>query len=133
MIKLKWDDSFQIGSSEIDQHHKHLFELFEKLHDGYSNGSPNLGPIIDELVDYASYHFKSEEIWMFEKFYPEMVNHKKEHNSFLLRINKKQKAFHSGQEHISMGTLLFLREWIVSHILKTDAKFGKFLKEMEHV
>ena len=133
MKKLRWDDKFKIGSSEIDQHHKHLFELFEKVHDGFSNGAPDLGPIFDELIDYASYHFRSEEMWMVDKFYPGAANHKKEHNSFLLRIKKARKAFHGGQEHISMETLLFLREWIESHILETDAEFGKFLIERGHV
>ena len=133
MIKLKWDDSFKIGSSEIDQHHKLLFELFEKVHDEFSNGTPNLGPVMDELINYANYHFRSEEIWMMDKFYPGIVDHKREHNSFLLRINIQQEAFHSGQEHISMETLLFLREWITNHILKTDVEFGKFLKGLEHI
>jgi len=133
MKKLEWDESFKIGSSEIDQHHKHLFELFEKTHEGFINGTPNLGPIFDELIDYARYHFKSEEIWMMDKYYPDATNHRSEHNSFLLRVQKKQMAFHSGQEHISMGTLLFLREWITNHILNTDVDFGKFLKDLERV
>jgi len=30
-----------------------------------------------------------------------------------------------------MGTLLFLREWIINHILITDVEFGKFLKDLE--
>jgi hemerythrin len=131
--KLKWDDSYKIGSSEIDRHHKHLFELFEKVHDGFTSGVPNLAPVLDALVDYAGYHFRCEEIWMLEKLYPGIVKHRKEHSSFLLKINKKQKSFHSGQQHISMETLLFLREWITNHILITDAELGKFLKERERL
>ena len=133
MKKLEWDESFKIGSREIDQHHKHLFGLFEKAHVGFTNGTPNLGPIFDELRDYARYHFKSEELWMMDKYYPETASHKREHDSFLRKVQKKQQAFHSGQEHISMGTLLFLREWITNHILNMDVDFGKFLKVRERV
>ena len=129
MEKLEWDDGFKIGFNEIDQHHKRLFGLFEKAHDGFMNGTPDIGYILDELVAYTRYHFTSEEVWMMDKFYPEVEKHKREHNSFLLRVKRKQESFKSGQEHISMGTLLFLREWIVDHILNTDAEFGKFIKE----
>jgi len=130
---LKWDDRFKIGLSEIDQQHRRFFELFQKVHDEFTKGFPNLGPIFDELIDYASFHFKSEEIWMMDKLYPEVEKHKREHHSFLLRVKKKQESFRSGQEHISMSTLLFLREWITGHILNTDAKFGRYVVEYVQV
>jgi len=63
---------------------------------------------------------------MMDRFYPGIMNHKKEHSSFLLRVKKMQKDFHSGQ-HISMATLLFLSEWITHRILSMDVDFGKFL------
>jgi hemerythrin len=128
MENLKWDDSLKIGFSEIDQHHEHLFGLFKKAHDGFANATPNLGPILDELIDYTGYHFKSEEIWMLDKFYPGVEQHKREHSSFLHRLKKMHKSFDSGQEHMSMEILLYLRETI-DHILNIDAAFGKFIKE----
>jgi hemerythrin len=130
MEKLEWHDSYKIGLREIDEHHRHLFQLFEKTHDGFTNANPDLGTIFDELIDYATYHFRSEEMWMLAKFYPGIVQHKKEHQMFLLRVKKKQNTYHSGQ-HISMATLLFLREWITHHILGMDMDFGKFFQEWE--
>ena len=129
MQKFEWDDSFKIGFREIDLHHRRLFELFQKTHDGFINGVPNLGPIFDELFDYTRYHFKSEEVWMIDKFYPEVEKHKREHDSFLCRVNKSRESFKSGQEYLSMETLTFLREWIVGHILSTDAEFGRFIRD----
>jgi len=128
MKKLEWDESFSIGFSEIDRHHKHLFGLFEKVHDGFINGTPNLGPIFDELMAYTRYHFTSEEVWMIDKFYPEVEKHKRQHDSFLLGVKKKQESFNSGAEYLSIETLIFLRGWIVEHILKTDTEFGRFMK-----
>jgi hemerythrin len=129
MEKLEWNDNLKIGFSEIDQHHKHLFGLFKQAHDDFKNGAPNLEPIFNELIDYTRYHFKSEEVWMIDKFYPEVHKHISEHDSFLISIKEKQESFKSGQEYMSIETLLFLRAWIVDHILNTDTEFGKFIKE----
>jgi hemerythrin len=128
MEKFEWNDDLTIGFNGIDQHHMHLFGLFKKAHDEFANGAPNLEPIFDELIDYTKYHFKSEEIWMMEKFYPEVKKNQKEHSSFLFRLKSMQNSFKSGQVHMSMEILLFLEEAFV-HIRTTDAEFGNFIKE----
>jgi hemerythrin len=127
MSAIKWDSSFLLGSREIDEHHKHLVGLLSKTHDEFVAGTPNLGPTLDELVDYAKYHFRSEELWMLDGLYPGIKEHKKEHAIFLNEVLKIQREFRSGSPHLSLEMLLFLETWITDHILKTDAQFGRFL------
>jgi hemerythrin len=128
MHKIEWDDRFLLGFHDIDQHHQRLVGLLSRTHDDFTTGKSDLGPTLDELHNYAKYHFRSEELWMLDGRYPGIQQHRKEHASFLLRISKLREAFRSGNECLSLEMLLFLEKWIGDHILKTDAQFGKFLR-----
>jgi hemerythrin len=127
MRVIEWDDSFLLGFYDVDAHHRHLFALLAKTHEEFATGNPNLGPVLDELVDYARYHFKSEELWMMDGHYPGIVGHKREHACFLQIVFRMRKEFLSGNEYLSLETLQFLESWISGHILKTDAEFGRFI------
>ena len=127
MRKIEWDNSFLLGFHDIDAHHQHLVGLLSTTHDEFIAGTPNLGRVLDELVDYAKYHFKSEELWMLDDHYPGIMAHKKEHTFFLQKVARIQKDFYSKSEYISLEMLQFLEMWITNHILKRDAEFGKYL------
>lgn len=117
-----------LGFLDIDRHHERLVGLLSRTHDEFITGVPNLGPTLDELLDYTKYHFKSEELWMLDGRYPAIIGHKKEHIFFLAKVTQLREAYHSGKEFLSLEMLQFLEAWITSHILKTDAEFGKFLR-----
>jgi hemerythrin len=127
---VEWNISFLLGIQEIDQHHKHLVELLNKTYDEYKEGAPaeNLRSVIDELLDYSTYHFECEERWMTETLYPNFIDHKAEHVIFTKRISELQKNFQFNT-NISLEVLSFLSNWITHHILKTDAKYGHFVAD----
>ena len=127
MKKIEWDSSFSLGFHDIDAQLQHLVGLLSTTHDEFIAGTPNLGRVIDELVDYAKYHFKSEEPWMLDDRYLGIMEHKKEHTFSLQKVSKLQKDFYSKSEYISLEMLQFLETWITNHILKRDAEFGKCL------
>jgi len=128
MNKIEWDSSFLLGFKEIDQHHQNLVGLLSRTHDEFVAGVSNLGPTLDELLDYTKYHFKSEELWMLDDFYPGITGHKREHTFFLCKVTQLRETYQSGTECLSLEMLQFLEAWITNHILKTDAEFGKFLR-----
>jgi hemerythrin len=127
MNKIEWNHSFLLGFHEVDAHHRHLVELLTRTHDEFIASTQNLGPILDELVDYTQYHFKSEELWMLDGLYPEIAGHKKEHATFLHKALQLQKYHHSKSRYISLELIEFLEVWIANHILITDAKFARYL------
>lgn len=65
---VTWDESYSVKVSQCDVDHKKLFELINALHDAMSAGDRKsvVAQVIDELTDYATYHFATEEA-MFEK------------------------------------------------------------------
>lgn len=125
---IQWDEGFATGIHQFDKHHQHLIDLLNDSYDNFICGAPedSFGTILDELVDYAIYHFAAEETWMHDVSYPKLLDHKHEHDSFFQSVLKMQDDFHSGQSNISLDILNFLRTWLHNHILELDVEYGSY-------
>ncbi len=61
-----WNNNFNTGLPKVDEQHQKLIQLLNSLasHIAFQSDIQKLSVIFDELVDYADYHFKTEEaIW----------------------------------------------------------------------
>jgi hemerythrin len=127
---IPWDSSFESGIHEFDEHHKHLVNLLNITYDGFTGEADHtdLAAVLDELVDYATYHFIAEEHWMEVHNYPRLPQHREEHFNFTCRILELQKEYHASMSNLSLDVLLFLQDWLITHILKSDADYGLFAK-----
>ncbi len=125
---MEWDLSYELGIHEFDEHHKHLIYLINLTHDAIKSGveRDELGSVIDELVDYSTYHFAAEEQWMMVHRYPGMSDHVGEHARFTNWIVKIQEDFYTRKIWAAQEVLTFLITWLTDHILITDAKYGRF-------
>jgi hemerythrin len=125
---VEWKESFRIGVHEFDLHHQHLLDLLNKTYDEYMSRSAehDIGVVLDELADYACFHFACEESWMENTYYPDIEKHKAEHHSFTRRVADIQHDFHNYGMNISLEIITFLNDWLINHILKTDAKYSLF-------
>lgn len=129
MPLIEWDDNFSVHDTDIDQHHQHLVQLLNRAYDDFVNGAPaeSLGGVIHDLLNYATYHFYTEERHMAENAYPELEEHREEHSRFVLKIAKLQKDFQDGDRHLSFETISFLKNWITHHIREIDVRYGEYL------
>ena len=134
MSFIQWDRSFELGIHEFDEHHKRLANLLNMTYDGFTLGADHaeLAAVLDELVDYATYHFIAEEHWMEVHNYPKLPQHREEHAKFSCRILDLQKDYHTSISNLSLDVLLFLQDWLITHILKSDADYGLFAKGLSH-
>ena len=126
---VEWNDSYLVGIEDIDQHHRHLVQLLNDTYDAFTDGShqEKLGGVLDELIDYATYHFACEERWMQDSSYPGLSVHREEHERFIGRIVEIQKDFHARRANLTLEVLSFLKNWLTSHILQNDAGYGRFV------
>ncbi|BCS52364.1 hemerythrin [Geobacter sp. SVR] len=129
----EWNDSFRLGVDQFDEHHRHLFSLFNKTYDIFVLERPrhHLAPVLDELLDYATYHFAAEEAWMQQHNYPQRREHAEEHERFCERISELNRGFSKGKTPVTLEVLKFLQGWLVEHILKRDREYGLFLAARE--
>ncbi|MGD9718617.1 MAG: bacteriohemerythrin, partial [Sulfurimonadaceae bacterium] len=79
--KIAWDNNYKIGIDAIDQQHKKLFVLVNKLYDLEDEGDfkQELKQILYDFSDYMKTHFKDEEAYMESIGYPALSEHKKYH------------------------------------------------------
>lgn len=129
MPYYRWDDGLLIGVPLCDEHHQHLFALFNKTHDEFAaqSSSQDIAALFRELIDYAAYHFTIEERLMTQSDFPGREEHIKEHRNFSRRVEEMHQAHCHGQEHLNREVLTFLANWITTHIRKLDARFGRFM------
>jgi hemerythrin len=126
---LSWSDQFSIGIPQVDAHHQHLFHLFNRLYNDFINKtlSSEMNNHLDELIDYATYHFAAEEHWMKVNRFPNLKSQEQEHALFSRKVAEMAKSYETGEKHLALETLSFLHNWLSTHILQSDVQFGRFI------
>ena len=125
---IEWTDEFSVGVSEIDDQHKKLIGLINDLINAIERREKRdiLENVLDEMVDYIDYHFKSE-----EKFFEGMPNqkeHKLMHWEFVKKTNQLNRDYAQQKILISQDILEFLISWLSNHILEMDKRDFAIIK-----
>lgn len=131
MSLVNWNEKYTVGIAEFDEQHKKLMELYNKLYDAMKEGRGKdvLQGILNDLINYAKYHFESEEK-CFAKFnYPGKSEHLKEHDDFRKSVMDLKKKADAGNPVITTELMHFLKDWLLNHIQGTDKKYGPYLNE----
>lgn len=129
MAFIQWSEKLSVSVQMIDEQHKQLIAIVNGIHDTVVAGAERkaLSKIFDELISYTVYHFRTEEDF-FEKYnYAERAGHKALHNELTQKALELQEAFGQGSATISYEVLDFLHDWLMTHIIGCDRKFGEFL------
>src|SRR5690606_24025507 len=112
----KWDPSFDVKHSKLNEQHVKLFDLIRALDEDRSNTEK-----LKALLDFVVVHFTTEEE-LFEKFnYKFAKPHKDEHDKFVMDAKALKKV---GDDEIK-----FIKNWLVNHIKGNDMKYSNVLKE----
>jgi hemerythrin len=138
MAFFEWNDSYSVNIKEIDQQHRTLVELINQLYELTKRDNSrntiasavdeldNMAAVLDELADYTSNHFSTEEHYMLEYGYPEYARHKLAHRKFADRIQAFIQDFNDGKAIFSVEILEYLKDWWKQHILTVDREYGPF-------
>ncbi len=122
---VPWSSSFEIGIAIIDEQHRQLVALLNELGHGYVHGveRSEVERILDALIEYAGYHFATEEaLWAelptndsaFEK-------HIKSHSGFANKVRSMRSKLKTDDSRKLIEDLLaFLVTWLAHHILYED-------------
>lgn len=134
MLSIKWNnEKMNLGISLIDEQHKKLVELINKIVVSIENNTQveNVEKLIEELIEYTKYHFSTEEKLFIEHNLEikDIEKHKNEHKNFIdksmgIYSNIKEDNSFKNNQGIEVLTDLYdyLTRWLVNHILIEDRK-----------
>ncbi len=131
MPLVAWSEEYSVNVREIDDQHKRLFSILNRLFDakGSNQERETLGMILSELLSYAETHFATEERYMRRHAYPALAAHVREHQVFIQQLSDFRQRFEDGRAGLDVMVLFFLLTWLRNHILINDRAYGPFLNE----
>ena len=104
-----WSKELEVGIGEIDEQHKWLVDLTNRLHDALEADADleKTSEILESLMDYTMNHFIVEEDLFLRLGYPETDAHKAEHNKFtgqiMSLIERHENGDSAGEETLEFG------------------------------
>lgn len=122
MQTVEFIDTLKSGIPKIDSQHEALVEMINYLIEAKEKETPaeNISFVLGEMTKYVYLHFRDEEQYMLENFFPGLAEHKLIHESFEAKILELQQLYDEGQTHLLDDVLEYLTNWLISHIQGDD-------------
>ncbi len=124
MTEFIWQDRYLLGNQTVDQQHKRLFELANKLVESTSKDELTLQTML--LYQHVREHFRAEEEYMIKHGYPDYLQHVGTHNLMLDQLVNVSDKINKDEWH-QQQVLIFMRAWI-SHILDEDSAINDYFQ-----
>ena len=127
---VAWSDDLSVGIDVIDEHHRYLFDLTNDLFEVISNkrGVREVARVMKALDQYVAVHFRAEERMMEHYQYGRQQQQEHQHAEFEEKLRSFYDALHTNPLTAQIDVLVYLRRWLVNHILHEDAG----LRELVH-
>ena len=132
---VTWDDNYSTGILLIDNQHMELIRLTNELFDACRGGNDKaesvFKEIIPHMVDYASFHFKTEQELMERIQYPDCKNHLLQHDELIRDILAAAKDFDEGKKFVPNRFSRTLKTWILGHVAVYDKAYALFAQDQK--
>ena len=132
---IEWNTRLTHGVELIDDQHKilvhHTNTLYLACLESNDSAKNCFIEIAREMVNYVHYHFSTEEHMMRLLMYPNYHNHRKEHEKFIREILRQTQMFAEQKKLVPYHYVMFLKDWIYSHIAVRDKTLAEYILNME--
>jgi hemerythrin len=134
-----WDHHFSTGLPELDEQHRALIDVFNRLHDtlfhggaGHDDRDAALRRAFDRLMNYARAQFTAEETLMREAGIDErhQQKHRRQHEQFIINLREMWNGRET-QADLHGRLMGFLVSWIGLHILGVDPSMVRQLRQVQ--
>lgn len=96
------------------------------------SGKEYLNDALAELANYTQTHFEDEEELMEEAGYPELDQHREQHEAFKANLAQLVLDFREGEPLVQVKLMRQLKHWLDEHITHEtrgpDYRLGRFLR-----
>ncbi len=128
---IEWTGKFSVDVSIIDEEHKKLIDILNKAIIAYEHNDniEETKDILNDMIEYTSKHFLTEESYMLKSKFPEYQSHRNEHLDFTNKIIMSYHDLISGDNQIANKVLDYLKQWLADHIQVTDKQYIDYFKK----
>jgi hemerythrin len=131
MALMEWDINFNTGITTIDQQHKKIIELINRLYNGLKLGEnrASIVELLEELIEHTRIHFKTEEDLFIKFEYILTLEHTVEHRRFSFIAMLFNQDYLDGKIVHPLQVIDFLTVWFIDHIVSQDHTYAPFFIE----
>jgi len=129
---FKWSEKYCVNVSEIDDQHKQLIDMANRMHDAISAGEGKevVEHLLADLLEFTYAHFATEENLMRQYKYPKYPAHKIEHDKLNEKVIEFKKEFKEADTaYIPLNLMDFLKEWLADHIQNIDMQYSQYFND----
>ena len=127
---ITWAPRMSVGVSILDEDHKRIMKMINKLHDAMAEGRAKkiMGEIFHDLMVYINLHFETEESMFKQTGYEGATEQVRQHKEFATKTMLIMGQFREDPESVKpMEVLYFLKDWWLDHIMNADKKYAPYL------
>jgi hemerythrin len=130
-MSLQWREQLSVGNDLIDNDHKYLIDTINQAEQSWNTKNrANLVAVLDRLSVYSISHFSREESVAIAAGYPGAVQLHEAHDELVKKLDQFKKEIDEDWT-VSSGEQFnaFLRDWLISHVIREDMLMKPFLKK----
>ena len=131
MALITWSPKYSVGVRNMDSQHTVLIDILNELHAAMVKGQAQTvgDKLLRKLTDYTLRHFSAEEAVMSSAKFPGLAAHRVKHQNLIQQVGDYARRLKSGDQAMYNQLLMFVRDWLTSHILKEDKEYGIWMNE----
>jgi hemerythrin-like metal-binding protein len=129
-MKIHWRRSFESGHAVIDEQHRNLFLLGNRLINMILNHEHRneVQLLLIDIIKHIDEHFSTEESILAAIHHPITESHKQTHNVLSARIEEVSDQFQKGQLPPRELVGFIMYDLITDHLMKEDIDFFEGLR-----
>ena len=123
-----WKDDFSVNHPLMDEQHQLFLETLNSI--ACRLGAIDSPEVFDRSVAmlqrYIEEHFHAEEAHLAAIDFPGLPAHKQQHDFFRSQVADLNGTYRQLSTRDLHGLLVFMRDWLLSHILDMDRQYADF-------
>lgn len=124
-----WQAEFSVGNSSLDDQHRELFELVNRIWEGRKESDKKKRQLFDRILKTLRQHCDDEELVLARNACPDVESHRREHRKLIKQIQEALESCDKDCKKTWYHMMTFLTHELLSrHLIGVDMKCRKYLR-----
>ncbi len=130
-LELYWRKHYECGIPEIDNEHKELFDIANRILGSLSSDGESIeaDPLVDDLLAHIAHHFEHEERLLKSNGFPMTESHRQSHQKLLTHARDLEARFRKHETTAAMLMNFIVHDIVARHMIQEDKEFFTWMKK----